>query len=381
LYLIESLGTGGTERSLVELLGPLERLGVEPTVATLAPGGQLEGEVRAAGVPLIAADASHLPSSIYALARTIRRVRPDVLHTSLFQADTRGRIAAVGSGVLVVGSLVNASYEPVRLLDPNIRRERLEGARLVDGWTGRHLCNHFHAVSHAVKASAVRRLHLPPDSITVVERGRDPERLGQPGLERRQRARKMLGLDPDAEVIVSVGRHEFQKDHECLVAAMARLLGRDRLVALIAGRTGNTTNSIEAAVAAAGVGDRVRILGHRPDVPDVLAAADILVSTSRFEGMPGAVIEGMALGLPIVASRIPPVLEVVQAGANAELFTPGDSEGLARAVSALLDDHARRAEMGRRSREIFCQRFTLPASAERMAGLYHELLAGRGGRS
>jgi glycosyltransferase involved in cell wall biosynthesis len=266
------------------------------------------------------------------------------------------------------------------LLDPNVRRISLEGARLVDGWTGRHLCDHFHAVSHSTKESAVRRLRLAPDSITVIARGRDPGRLGPPSPERRDRARRSLGLDADAEVILSVGRHEFQKDHECLVAALARLRDRERLVALIAGRTGNATGSIERAVAAAGLSDRVRLLGHRDDIPDLLAAADVLVSTSRFEGMPGAIIEAMALGLPIVASRIAPVLEVVEPEVNAQLFPPGDDAELARGLAELLDDEGIRHRMGCRSREIFSDRFTLSASAGRMARLYEDLLARAGSR-
>jgi glycosyltransferase involved in cell wall biosynthesis len=378
LYLIDSLGTGGTERSLLELLTPLAGLGVEPVVATLAPGGQFEAEARSAGIEVLAAGGRTAAGSILGVRRIVGRLQPDLVHTSLFNADVRGRIAAIRSGALVVGSLVNSSYEPVRLLDPNVHRVPLEAARVVDGWTGRHLCDHFHAVSHSAKESAVRRLRLPPDSITVIARGRDTRRLGEPGLPRRLRARAMLGLDPDAEVVVSVGRHEFQKDHECLVAAFARLRDRPRLVGLIAGRTGNATASIEAALADTGLADRINLLGHRDDIPEILAAADVLVSTSRFEGMPGAVIEGMALGLPIVASRIDPVREVVEPGGNARLFPPGDPAALAQELGAVLEDDAGRLRMGRRSRQIFSERFTLAASARRMANLYEELLAAEG---
>jgi glycosyltransferase involved in cell wall biosynthesis len=381
LFLIDTLGTGGTERSLVELLGPLTSLGVEPTVVTLAPGYQLEAEARARGVPVLDAGARTAAGSVLNVARIIRQVRPELIHTALFKSDVRGRIAAIRSGAVVISSLVNSTYEPVRLLDPNVRRTTLEAARVVDGWTGRHLCDHFHAVSESTKESAVRRLHLSPESITVIPRGRDPHRLGAPGLERRDRARHGLDLEQDDEVILSIGRHEYQKDHECLVAAVAGLQDRPRLKVLIAGRTGHATASIEAAVAANGLGNRVRLLGHRDDIPELLAAADVLVSTSTYEGMPGAVIEGMALGLPIVATTIPPVLEVVEPDANARLFSPGDATELARVLAELLGDDATRQHMGGRSREIFLDRFTLSASAKHMSGLYAELLARAGGRS
>ena len=375
LLAINSLGTGGTERSVSELVVPLRERDIEITFACLESHPGVEDIVRRSGIRVDVLGTRSPRAVIPALHRMIRELKPDLVHTALFESDVFARIAAVGSGVPVLGSLVNTGYEPERLIDPGVRRSRLEAARFVDGWTGRHLADHFHAVSHAAKASAERRLGFDARRITVVERGRDPQRLGVAGRQRRLRVRDELEIDDSCELLLTVGRHEYQKDHRCLIEAVGRLADRKDLLVLIAGRTGNATPDVTSALANSPGGKRVRLLGHRDDIPDLLAAADLFVSTSRFEGLPGAVIEAMALGLPVVATSIPPVREVVEPGANAELFDPGDSEALAAIVRKLLDQPDRRSDMGARSREIFLARFTLERSAELMADLYREVAA------
>ena len=361
------------------MLTPLSERGIEPSVVCLESHPGVEDEVRRMGVPIEVLAVRSPLAVIRDLRRSIHLVNPDVVHTALFEADILGRLAAFGGDVAVLGSLVNASYEPERLYDPNVRRSRLEAARMLDGWTGRHLADHFHAVSQASKDSAVRRLHLHPGIITVVERGRDPHRLGPPGPERRLRARAALGVGDECELLVTVGRQEYQKDQLCLIEALGLLGSRENLVALVVGRSGNATDALTRALSASEVRKRIRLLGHRDDVPELLAAADVFVCTSRFEGLPGAVIEAMALGLPIVGTSISPVLEVVEPGVNADLFPPGDARALAAALASVLDDTERRRRMGVRSREIFQDRFTLRRSTDRMADLYEEV-ASRGRR-
>ena len=374
LYVINSLGTGGTERSVAELLDPLSALGIDPAVAILEPwAAGVEQAVRSQGIPLQVLG-RQLWRALPTLRRSLARLRPALVHTALFESDVVGRLAAVRTGVPVLTSLVNTGYEPERLADPNIKRWRLDGVRWIDGFTGRHLTAHFHSVSQSTKESAVRWLKLDPDQITVIERGRDPTRLGEPGAGRRRQSRKALGLGPDDEVIVSVGRHEFQKNQVMLVEAVGRLSERGRLVLLIAGRRGHASAVLEEAIARLPDPGRVRLLGHRDDVPEVLAAADLFVLTSRYEGLPGAVIEAMALGLPIVASAIPPVREIVEPDENGLLVTPGDSGALATAMRRLLDDAPLRSRMGIRSRALFLERYTLARSAHRMACLYQHVV-------
>jgi len=358
---------------LSELVGPLADLGVECSFLCLESRPGVEDEVRSAGATVEVLGTGSPLRAVAGVRARIRAIRPDIVQSALFEADVFTRLAAVASGVAVMGSLVNGSYEPIRLADPNVTHWRLDATRRIDGWTGRHLVDHFHAVSRFAKDSAERHLGIDSSRITVVERGRDVGRLGEPGLARRHRARQELGIDAGRLVIVSVGRHEFQKDQLSLLRSLRRLEHRDDWTTLIAGRTGNATGHLERELETSPVRDRIRLLGQRDDVPEVLAAADLFVCTSRFEGIPGAMIEAMAMALPVITTDIPPVFEVVEPGVNAELVPVGDSEALACRIEAVLDDAERRQKMGARGREIFTERFTLEQSAARMAELYRQV--------
>ncbi len=120
---------------------------------------------------------------------------------------------------------------------------------------------------------------------------------------------------------------------------------------MVAGREGHASAALGDQIARLGLDDRVRLLGHRSDVAEVLSAADLFVFPSVYEGLGGALIEALALGLPIVASDLPALREVVRPGENADLVSPTDSAALAAAVVALLDDPARRRAYGARSRQ------------------------------
>jgi glycosyltransferase involved in cell wall biosynthesis len=372
LYVINGLGTGGSERSLAEMLPPLRAGGVEPVIACLFRRTEgVHEEVEAQGFDVRVLPGPGWATRARALRRLVRASGPDLVHTAIFESDVLGRWAARRTSVPVLTSLVNTSYGPARRADPNVRPWRLQAVRAADGWTARHLTTHFHAVTAAVKAAAVTALHIRADRVTVVERGRDPERLGRATPERRARVRATLGLDGDDEVILNVGRQEYQKAQRDLLDAFARVASRrPRAVLLIAGREGNASAALAQQHASSPAADRIRFLGHRDDVPDLLAAADVFAFPSLYEGTGGAAIEAMAMGLPIVTSDIDAMREVVDDGRNALLAPPHAPQRLADAIAALLDDPAQSLAFGARSREIFEARFTLARSARAMIELY-----------
>lgn len=371
LFVINSFGAGGAERSLVELLPRLEMRGIRAVVACLhSKDIGFEPEVIAAGHDLRLLEGGGRLGKIRALRRLVDEVQPALVYTSLFDADIAGRIATIGKDVPVMSLLANTAYDPVRLADPNIRPWRLRLTKMLDGLTARHLTDHFHAISEAVKESTVETLHVEPERITVVYRGRDAVRLGEASPHRRETMRKELGIEPDAEVVVTVGRQEYQKGHRHLVAAFAGVAAsHPRSLLVIAGREGHATADLEAQIASLQLDERVRLLGHRADVPDVLAAADLFVFPSVYEGLGGALIEALALSLPVVASDLPALREVVAEGENAVLVPPGDARGLERAITGLLADSELRARYGARSRCLFEERFQAEAAAERFAEL------------
>lgn len=377
LILINGLGTGGAERSLRETLPLLPELGVEPVVACLFRRDEgVEAMVLSSGQRVEFVAGRSWRGRWRSLRNLLESVQPDLVHTTLFEADVLGRLAARPRRVPVLTSLVNTSYGERRCDDPRVTAWKLELVRQVDGLTARLLTTHFHAITGAVKSAAVRSLGIDPSLITVVERGRDQRRLGEPGSARRSGVRERLGLEAEAELVLTVGRQEYQKAHPDLVRAFNHLArSRHRAHLVIAGRRGAASTELDETIGRSVHADRIHVLGHRDDVPDLLAGADVFAFPSRYEGLGGAVIEAMALGLPIVATRIPALVEVLDEGDNADLVPVDDPRSLADALENLLSDPARRRRYGAHSRIVFERCFTLERSASRMAHLYRRVAA------
>jgi glycosyltransferase involved in cell wall biosynthesis len=376
LVVVDGLWVGGTERSLVELLPYYRSAGIETTVACFRrhPDEGVEGEVRPEMARVVFLDGWSLGARVRALRRLLRSLRPDVLHTSLFTANLAGRLASVGLPVVVLNSLVNTSYEPVQMRDPALKPWRVQVVRFLDALTGRLLTDHWHAVSHAVAGSAARRLKVPRERVTVVERGRDPSRLGVPSADRRRTARERLGLPGEACVLVNVGRQDYQKGQDCLLSAVVELRRTmPGAILLVVGRSGSASARLERQVVTEGLEEQVRFLGHRADVPDLLAAADVFVFPSLFEGFPGAVVEAMALALPVVAADIEPVRELVVPERTGLLVPPGDPTALAASIARLLAAPELAAALGAAGRRQFEERFTLDVVAPRMVAMLRTL--------
>jgi len=383
LFVIDSLGTGGAEYDLAERLPQFAASGIVPVVVALRPRTEgVQKALQQQGFDIRILRERGLLPRIIALRRIIRAEQPDLVRTVLFNADVTGRFAAVGTRTPVLSCLVNMDYVTVRLADRNLNRLRFALARRLDGWTARHLTAHVHANSEAVKAAAIRDLKLAPDKITVILHARDADRLGQPTPERRERARALLGLRDDQYVLVNIGRQDYQKGQRYLLEALASLV-RDHpnIVLLVAGRAGDVSADLLHLVHEMNLERHVRLLGHRDDVPDVLAASDLFVFPSLYEGLPGAVIEAMALGLPIVASDIEPVRELVEDGRNAVLVRAEAPDELAAAIERMLADPQAACCFGRRGRSIFEERFTLGASVVREVELYYNVVASGSGRT
>ncbi len=371
LFVINSFLAGGAERSLLELLPYFVEHGITPIIACLEYREVgFEEEVREAGFDVrLLPDGGRL-TKIRALRKLIKQERPQLVYTSLFDSDVVGRLAAMGIDVPVMTCLANTAYDPERLADPHLRRFRVRLVQAIDSVTARYLTDHFHAISNAVKDSTVETMGVKPDRISVVKRGRNVERLGTATPERRARVRASLGLADDALVAVNVGRQEYQKGQGYLIEAFRHVadeLPRARL--LIVGRDGHFTARLTDQVADLGLQDVVSFLGHRSDVADILAASDLFVFPSLYEGLGGALIEAIALSLPAVVSDIPALREVVVEGENAILVPPRDVAGLEKAILTLLSDLDLRAAYGARSRELFEQQFRVEKASRELMEL------------
>jgi glycosyltransferase involved in cell wall biosynthesis len=217
-------------------------------------------------------------------------------------ADIVGRIAAATTRVPVVSSLVNLAYGPEHFADPSAPTWRLRAAQALDVATAR-LTVRMHAVSARVADVMAPRLLYPRSRIDVVVRGRDAATLGTRDSGRRARARAQLGVDDSEQLVLTVAREEHQKGLDVLLEAVA-VLRTEMPTArtFVAARRGTQSEVLAAMVERLDLGSVVTFLGTRDDVADLLCAADVFVLPSRREGLPGAVVEAMAMQAPIVAS-------------------------------------------------------------------------------
>jgi glycosyltransferase involved in cell wall biosynthesis len=356
LLAIESSGPGGAEHVVVRLAQALRSAGDDPIVATLRPGWMTE-RAEASGIPVwITPQRAGLDLRwIPAFARRMRRERIDVLHSHEFAMNVFGGAAALLAGVPAVSTIHGRAYvseQPRRVWAYRILR-RL-GIPIV-------------AVSDDLAGFLAQRFGISRASLGMVHNG-----IPMPPLPEGERAglraaaRRALGVPDTLSLVVAVGNLYPVKDHATLVRALARL--PDARVA-IAGRGDEETRLRELA-AELGVADRLHLLGLRDDVDRVLAAGDVFVQPSLSEGLPLAVLEAMAAGLPVVATRVGGVSEAVRDGETGYLVPPADPPSLADALAKVLAADDRGAALGARGRARAEKEFSVDVMAERYRALY-----------
>lgn len=310
------------------------------------------------------------------LRNLIQSQQPDLVHTTLLFSNLVGRIAARTTPRPVVTTLANQDYGPEHRANSRYGAWTVRSVHAADLVTT-PLTTYFHAISEDVAKVMSHRLRIHHDRIRVVYRGRDPARLGVPGLERRLRTRAALSIDPGTPLVLSASRLDRQKGVETTIDAFRRVAAQmPDAILLIAGRPGNADDSVRALAERT---PGVRLLGHRADVPDLMCAADVLSFPSRWEGLGGTLIEAMALRLGIVASDIPPVVENI-GDAGWPLVPPDDGQALAEGLISVLEGGARNEAKKDAGVRRFLGLFTADAASDGMAGLYRDVLKTSGRR-
>jgi glycosyltransferase involved in cell wall biosynthesis len=355
---------GGAERVLQTLVTSLDRDRFSPSVfcsRALADEVVLDA-LRAADVPVTTIDRrGKLDVAPWRrLVELLRRERVDVLHAHKFGANVSG----VALGRLARVPVVVAHEHTWSYVGQPVRR-----------FLDRELIGRFADAFVAVSAEDRRRMieieRVDPAKIRLIPNG-VPAQDGR-GTD----VRAELGILPDDPLLAMVGVIRPQKAHPFLIevaASLAEEFPRLRLL-LVGGGSPEAEAELRETIDRFGVTDRVLLAGRRDDVPDVLAAADVAVLPSDYEGQPLALMEYMAAARPIVATRVGGVPELVEDGVHALLVEPRDVAGMRAAIASLLRDPARAAELGARAAERRRAEFDVATMARRVEGLYEELFA------
>jgi glycosyltransferase involved in cell wall biosynthesis len=352
---------GGAERQVISVARELARRGWRVSVVGLTgTGGDATRELAAAGAAFVSlrmrkgiAD----PRGWIALARWIRRERPDILHAHLPHATWMARGVRLLSPVRAVLDTVHSSATG--------SRGRRMGYRLT-GWLSEAVTAVSTAVAYAYgKAGLVRA-----DRLTVLPNGIDDQDW-RPDAAVRAEVRKTLGLANNF-LWCAAGRLEPVKDYPTMLKAFAGLPETAQLVVAGGGPQEATLRRLAESL---GIAPRVRWLGFEPDVRRWLQAADGFVLSSLWEGLPVSLLEASACGLPSVATAVAGSQEVVVDGATGYLAPPRDVDSLRRAMARLMQmrPESRRA-MGMDARQRVEARFSLSSVLDRWEALYGELL-------
>jgi glycosyltransferase involved in cell wall biosynthesis len=359
LHLTKVQGIGGAEQHLLALLPALRARGIDARFLSLDAGQDAERFHRALDERAIpwrrvtcGLDAS--PRLARDVIRAVGAEAPDLVHTHMVHADVYGSIAARWHHMPFISTRHN---DDRYLLGPfrHVDRAFMRGARRIV------------AISDAVRLFH-ERAGLPTEKLVTIHYGLDasPSRPSEVTPAE-------AGVPDEALLVLAIGRLIEQKDHRTLLHAFAAVRHEHPRAHLAVLGWGVLEGELRALARALGLEGSVSILG-RVEPRDWLARADVFAHTSRWEGFGIVLLEAMLSGLPVVATSVSAIPEIVVDGATGLLVEPGNAEAVARALAELLSNPARRAELGAAGLERARREFSVAQMADATVALYERVL-------
>ncbi len=364
LQVLDSHDLGGAQRVVLNYVRHLDRRRFAVEVAAMHGPGVFTPAFLQAGVPVhLLSPHRFLPLYLLRLPRLLPRF--DLVHLHLFGSIWIGQPLAFLAG------------RRVRYTHDHCNDAFRSGSRLVtrlDSLAAR-LATRILAVSQSTRDYLVEREGVPPAKIEIFPNTVDPGEFAPATPSTREAARRRFGLPAEALVIGGAGRLVAQKNFALfleVLSAVGRLLPADaasRCRGLIAG-TGPDEEALRRQAAALGLAERVVFAGHVDPIGPLYAASDVLLMPSRFEGLPMTLLEAMCSGLPVVASRLDGIMEVVDDPHEGLLADPADGPAMAGHVASLLGDPGRRTAMAAAARAKVTAHFAADTVTRRLEALY-----------
>ena len=364
-HIVYRLDVGGLENILIELVRNLPHDEFRHVIICIADYTDFSTRVPR-DVPLYAL---HKPPGlglgVFArLWRLLRRLRPEIVHTSNLAALECQPVAALAG----VRARVHAEHgwDMGDLDGTNAKHRRLR--RWLSRWVHRHVTVSAHLARYLIEAA-----QIPEQRVQHIVNGVDTKRFRPRDADAEEQTR-------DTFVIGSIGRLTPVKDQRTLIAAFAGL--RERIpnhfpaLRLVLLGDGPEAERLREQVATAGIEAQTWMPGNRNDIAEQLQQLDLFVLPSLAEGIPVTVLEAMATGLPVVASRVGGLPELIDHGVTGTLLEPGNPDALSAILAAYVEDPERARREGARARERVEPTFSLPRMIDAYANLYRSLLPG-----
>lgn len=379
VHLVTRLDFGGAQQNTLHTVRHLDRTLFEP-VLVCGPGGLLDDEVKSdASIRTVFVESLRRDISpfydllaLFELANILLAEKPAVLHTHSSKAGILGRLAAALAGVPVVVHTYHGfgfhERQPAPVKRLYVFLERL-CARFTDALVFVSTANVAYAAEHGI----VR----PRDAVLI----RSGVKLdGLPAPVDAAKLKMSAGVGMHKLLVVSVGNLKPQKNAGDFVEAAARVLAEEPEARFVFLGDGPQRRALEARVFALGLEGKVLFLGWRRDAAQWLAAADVFVMTSLWEGLPRALVEALKSGLPAVCYATDGVVDVLKDGENGFLVEPGNHRALGTRVLALLRDEPLRLRLGAAARASIGPEFDIDGMVRSQEALYGRLLARRAAR-
>lgn len=364
VFLSHAFMVGGAEEMVLNLVRHLPPR-FEPAVMCIHEAGPIGEEIRRTGVPFSVLGLTPgvaRPLDVLRLRTALDAAAPTIVHTFLLTGSLYGRFAAMMAGVpIIIGTEVNV-YENKQPLHARIERWLMKGTDAVV------------ASAESVKSHYIKQVAADPDKVDVIYNAVDWAQL-QTTMDRDE-FRRSIGVPSNAMAAGIIARLTKQKAHRVLFEALAR--PELSTLHLVVVGDGELRNDLRQQAESLGIWNRVHFLGARRDLGNILKAIDIFTMPSYWEGLPLSMVLAMGAGLPVVASRVAGIPEVVHHDVSGVLVEAGEIEPLANALVALTNDAAMRARLGEAARAFVIPRFGVDRYVQSIVSLYDRLLASKG---
>jgi glycosyltransferase involved in cell wall biosynthesis len=379
--IVDGLGLSGKTKAFTDLAVGLDKKRYSPTVLCFnKENSPLVGVLERARVPVI-----ELPivdrlglRNAWRMLRVISRVRPDIVHCYNPRTMLYGGLAArmlrirstIGTLSAFACTVPDREYDFLpQPLSTTTRSNRFRN-KVVAGLMQRLAVVSLNLGERFCKYNgiSVDKLRLVPYGVPLGDAAADAKRSAV-----RRRLRGGFGMAADDIVVGSVGRLVEQKDYPTQLAGFAKAAAAEGRLRMVLAGDGPLRRELEALVAKLGIAEKVRFLGYRPDVADLLQAIDIFALTSKFEPLGVALLEAKAFRVPIVAAAVNEIPGILSGGASGLLFERGSAEGFASALTRLAHDSDLREQIARRAFEEAQTKHSLAAMIASYENLYEEV--------
>lgn len=364
VFLSHAFMVGGAEEMVLNLVRHLPPR-FEPMVMCIHDAGPIGNEIRDTGVPFSVLGLTpglSRPFDVLRLRNALDAAAPTIVHTFLLTGSLYGRFAAMMAGVpVVIGTEVNI-YENKQPLHARMERWLMRGTDAIV------------ASASSVKDFYIAQVGADPAKVEVIYNAVDWAQL-KPTVGR-DAFRASVGVPLDAPVAGIIARLTEQKAHRVLFEAITQP-DLSQLHLIVVG-DGELRDDLRSRVESLGLSGRVHFLGARRDLGNILGAIDIFTMPSYWEGLPLSMVLAMGAGLPVVASRVAGIPEVVNHGTSGLLVDSGSADQLARALAMLVNDGELRSRLGAAAKAFVIPRFGADGYVDSIVSLYDRLLASKG---